>query len=318
MIEVENLSKRFGRIRAVDDISFRVASGEIVGFLGPNGAGKTTTLRVLSCFLPADGGTARIAGYDVFHESLEARRCIGYLPENAPLYEDMRVVEYLRYRGRLKGLGFGSLGERIDTVIESCGLKRVRRQLIARLSKGYRQRVGLADALVHEPEVLILDEPTIGLDPNQLRVIRDLIVSLGKRHTILLSSHMLSEIETVCDRVLIINDGRIVASDKPRNLLDRVKGSAYVSIEIQGPAPAVGEALSAMDGIQAVDLVAEGPWLRYRCACDFDADVRPAVFGLAAERGWTLRELHAESRRLEDAFAAMTRRASPAAAGGEG
>src|SRR5450755_3108889 len=208
MIEVSNLTKRYAGRTAVSDISFSVARGEIVGLLGPNGAGKSTTMRILSSFLPATSGTVRVAGFDVFHDSEDVRRRIGYMPENNPLYPEMRVREYLKFRARLKGLGWRRSRERMDTVMEQCGLTDVSRRVIGQLSKGYRQRVGLADALVHEPELIILDEPTIGLDPNQIRLVRQLIKGLGGTHTVLISTHILPEAEMTCHRVLIMFDGK--------------------------------------------------------------------------------------------------------------
>src|SRR5471030_84371 len=212
MIEVSNLTKRYAGRTAVSDISFTVARGEIVGLLGPNGAGKSTTMRILSSFMPATSGTVRVAGYDVFHDSVEVRRRIGFMPENNPLYPEMRVREYLKFRARLKGLGWKKSRERVTTVMEQCDLTDVSKRIIGQLSKGYRQRVGLADALVHEPELIILDEPTIGLDPNQIRSVRQLIKDLGRSHTVLISTHILSEVEMTCSRVLIMKGGKIVAA----------------------------------------------------------------------------------------------------------
>src|SRR5664279_3206525 len=218
MIEVSNLTKRYSGHTAVDDISFTVARGEIVGLLGPNGAGKSTTMRILSCYLPASSGTVRVGGLDVFQQSDEVRRRIGYMPENNPLHSDMRVREYLKFRARLKGLGRQQSRRRVDVVMEQCGLTEVGRRIIGQLSKGYRQRVGLADALVHEPELIILDEPTIGLDPNQIRSVRQLIKSLATVHTVLISTHILPEAEMTCNRLVIMYEGRILAADTPENL----------------------------------------------------------------------------------------------------
>ena len=218
MIEVTNLTKRYAGRTAVAGISFTVARGEIVGLLGPNGAGKSTTMRILSCFMPATSGTVRVAGFDVFHQSDEVRRRIGYMPENNPLYPEMRVREYLKFRARLKGLNWRRSRERVGTVMEQCGLTEVSRRIIGQLSKGYKQRVGLADALVHEPELIILDEPTIGLDPHQIRAVRQLIKSLVQRHTVLISTHILPEAEMTCNRMLIMYDGKILAADTPDNL----------------------------------------------------------------------------------------------------
>src|SRR5213083_1148488 len=218
MIEVANLTKRYAGHTALSNISFQVGRGEIVGLLGPNGAGKSTTMRILSCFIPATSGTVRVAGLDVFRDSEEVRRRIGYMPENNPLHADMRVREYLKFRARLKGLNRVRSRERVDTVMEQCGLTDVSRKLIGYLSKGYQQRVGLADALVHQPELIILDEPTIGLDPHQIRAVRQMIKDLASRHTVLISTHILHEVEMTCSRVLILHEGRILAADTTENL----------------------------------------------------------------------------------------------------
>src|SRR5271157_2768463 len=231
MIKVEQLTKKYSGVTAISDLSFEVGKGEIVGFLGPNGAGKSTTMRILSSFMPATSGRALIAGHDVFRDSLKARMHLGYLPESVPLYGDMRVSEYLRYRGSLKGLGGKKLRNRVNVVKELCSVKEVENKLIGALSKGYRQRVGLADALVHDPDLLILDEPTIGLDPNQIRSVRELIKNLGRHHTILLSTHILPEVEATCSRVIIINRGRIEASDTPDNLRRQLRGAGGIRLE---------------------------------------------------------------------------------------
>src|SRR5215510_14711440 len=235
MIEVTNLTKRYAGHTAVANISFTVGRGEIVGLLGRNGAGKSTTMRILSCFLPATSGTVRIAGLDVFHDSVEVRRRIGYMPENNPLHLDMRVREYLKFRARLKGLSRRQSRERVDTVMEQCALSDVARRIIGQLSKGYRQRVGLADALVHEPDLIILDEPTIGLDPHQIRAVRQLIKGLGKAHTVLISTHILPEAEMTCNRVVIMYDGKILAADRPENLQRLMSSNNQVIAEIAAP-----------------------------------------------------------------------------------
>ena len=306
MIHVDHLTKKYGRFRAVDDLSFDVAQGEIVGFLGPNGAGKTTTMRILAGYLPATGGSASICGMDIFKESLEVRRRIGYLPEMVPLYGEMRVIEYLRYRGQLKGLRGAALRERVATVSEACAVADVARKLIGSLSKGYRQRVGLADALINDPEVLILDEPTIGLDPNQIRLIRELVVSLRGQHAVLLSSHILSEIQSVCDRVLIINEGRIVASDTPENLVGLLHGSRRVVAEIRGPEDAILTDLKALDGIARVSVTQDNGWNRFVCECADGRDVRGEIFRLAGGASWEMRELRSEHGDLEDVFVQIT------------
>ena len=290
MIRVENLTQRYGRLTAVDDLSFTVGQGEIVGFLGPNGAGKTTTMRVLSGYLP----------------DIRTSLAIYYLPESVPLYTDMRVREYLRYRGSLKGLRGRRLRERVADATASCGLEDVRGRIIGKLSKGFRQRVGLADSLLHEPPLLILDEPTIGLDPNQIRHIRALIKSLAQRHTVLLSSHILPEVEALCQRVLIIDKGKIVASDTTANLVSRRKGHAEVVAEVRGPAEAVLAAMRSVPGVTAVSLQTEGEWHRLTIDGDDERDVRPDVYRAVSAGGWVLRELRIEKRNLEDAFVAAT------------
>jgi len=306
MIKVSNLTKRFGGLTVLDNLSFEVKRGEIVGFLGPNGAGKTTAMRILACYLPPTGGTVTIDGLDSLDHSLEVRRRIGYLPENVPIYHDMRVKEYLRYRARLKGLDGRKMRSRIEEVISRCGLTDVRRSMIGILSKGYRQRVGLADALVHDPEVLILDEPTIGLDPNQIRHIRNLIKSLAQRHTVLLSTHILPEVEMVCDRVLILNKGKIMASDTADNLVGLIKGNLQIVVEVQGPRDVISGTLKAMKGVVGVLHEPVGEWDRFTCSCDSGSDVRGDLFKVISENRWVLRELKVEKRNLEDVFVSMT------------
>src|SRR6516225_9168895 len=235
MIEVAHLTKRYAGRTAVSNISFTVRRGEIVGLLGPNGAGKSTTMRILSCYLPATSGTVRVAGLDVFRDSEEVRRRIGYMPENNPLHFDMRVREYLKFRARLKGLGCKQSRQRVDSVLEQCSLTDVGHRIVGHLSKGYRQRVGLADALVHEPELIILDEPTIGLDPNQIRSVRQLIKSLANNHTVLISTHILPEAEMTCNRMLILYEGKILAADTPDNLQNLMTGNNHVMAEIAAP-----------------------------------------------------------------------------------
>ena len=251
MIEVQNLTKAFGAVHAVDDVSFTVGKGEILGFLGPNGAGKTTTMRVLTGYLPATRGTARIAGYDVTEQSLEVRRRIGYLPENPPLYPDMSVASYLDFVARIKGVPSATRAGRVDAALEMANITDKKKELIKRLSKGYKQRVGLAQALVHNPDVIILDEPTIGLDPKQIIEVRHLIKSLAGSHTIILSTHILPEVSMTCDRVVIINKGRVVAEDTPDNLVRRLKGAGTTRIEVRGDQASVLEAIRAVPGVIA-------------------------------------------------------------------
>ena len=308
MIAVADLTKRYAGRTAVAGISFTVARGEIVGLLGPNGAGKSTTMRILSCFMPATSGTARVAGYDVFHESDEVRRRIGYMPENNPLYPEMRVREYLKFRARLKGLNRRRSRERVTTVMEQCGLTDVGRRIIGQLSKGYKQRVGLADALVHEPELIILDEPTIGLDPHQIRAVRQLIKSLAQKHTVLISTHILPEAEMTCNRMLIMYDGKILAADTPDNLQRLMAGSSQIIAEIAAPAEVLREAWSQMPGVEQFDVSSsEGEFQRCALTPRDGYDLRPAIFALAQERGWVMRELTRSRHSLEDIYVQVTR-----------
>jgi ABC-2 type transport system ATP-binding protein len=308
MIEVQHLTKRYGRHAAVDDVSFTVGRGEIVGLLGPNGAGKSTIMRVLACFLPASAGTARVAGFDVSHEADEVRRRMAYMPENNPLHMDMRVREYLKFRARLKGLGVAASRERVEVVTQECGLADVSRKIIGTLSKGYRQRVGLADALVHEPELVILDEPTIGLDPRQIRAVRQLVKNLGRRHTVLVSSHILPEIEMTCERVLILREGKILAADTTANLQARMSGGGTVVAEIEAPVADVYACFEAMPAVAHCEVVAAAG---VYCLCTLTAspgmDLRPIVYETVVARGWKLRELTHTRHSLEDIFMQITR-----------
>ena len=308
MIEVSNLTKRYAGRAAISDISFAVARGEIVGLLGPNGAGKSTTMRILACFLPATSGTARVAGFDVFRESDEVRRRIGFMPENNPLHPEMRVREYLKFRARLKGLGWHKSRERVATVMEQCGLKDVGRRVIGQLSKGYRQRVGLADALVHEPELIILDEPTIGLDPHQIRSVRQLIKSLAGKHTILISTHILPEAEMMCSRMLIMFGGKILAADTPENLQRLMAGGSQIVAEIAAGGAELNEAFSQLPGVEQFDVSAsDGEFQRCALTPRDGYDLRPMIFLLAREHGWTLRELTRSRHTLEDIYVQVTK-----------
>ena len=305
MIHVQNLVKRFGGHPALAGVSFDVAKGEILGFLGPNGAGKTTTMRILTCFLPASAGIAQVNGFDVFAQPLEVRRCVGYLPENVPLYPEMRVSEYLDFRARLKRVGRGERRARIADLVEKCGLGEAVRKPIGTLSKGFRQRVGLADALVANPPILILDEPTVGLDPNQIREVRALIRELGREHTILLSTHILPEVEMVCGRVVIIHQGRVVAQDTPAGLRAEVEGRGRVVCEVRGPEAQVREALARIPGVRSVEA---GEGARLVLDCEPGRDVREEVFRAVVAGGWTLVELRADAMSLEDIFVRITTR----------
>ncbi len=309
MIEVANLTKRYAGHTAVSDISFTVGRGEIVGLLGSNGAGKSTTMRILSCFMPATSGTVRVAGFDVFTEADEVRRRIGYMPENNPLYPEMRVREYLKFRARLKGLTRKRLRERMDVVMEQCSLTNVSRKIIGQLSKGYRQRVGLADSLVHEPELIILDEPTIGLDPKQIRSVRQLIKDLGRNHTVLISTHILPEVEMMCSRVLILHEGKILAADTPENLQKLMSGNGQIIAEIAAPQDELRTCWEEMGEVEYYDLVPLSDGF-IRCALTprDGMDLRPHIFALARERGWILQELTRSRHSLEDIYLRVTRR----------
>src|ERR1700758_3140797 len=280
MIKVDNLTKRYAGEAAIQDLNFEVAQGEIMGFLGPNGAGKTTTMRILAGFMPPTSGRATVAGFDVFEQSLLARAHLGYMPENVPLYTDMRVTEYLNYRAALKGVHHRRLAERVGDVKELCGLKEVESKLIGTLSKGYRQRVGLADALVSEPDLLILDEPTIGLDPNQIRQVRELIKNLGKQHTILLSTHILPEVEMTCSRVIIIHKGRIEACDTPENLLGQIRQAGGVLVEAKTGNDNGAEELKKISGVREVATEQENGWQIFSLRVESGLDLREEIFKL--------------------------------------
>ena len=306
MIRVQNLTKFYGDRKAVDGISFHIEEGEIVGFLGPNGAGKTTTMRILSCYMPASSGTARLAGHDVFSESLKVRRVVGYLPEMAPLDNGMRSREYLNFRGKLRGLNRSDRESAIRRVTELCWLGDFIDRPIGQLSKGMRQRVGLADALLHDPKVLILDEPTIGLDPTQIRETRQLIRDLAPKHTVLLSSHILPEVEATCERTIIIAEGRIVASGSPDELKDRIRGGSRLMAEISGPDDDVKKALSGVKGVKSVHSESDNGWLRLTIDTNSKSDPREDIFKLVKDKGWSLREIRLEVGSLEEFFVQIT------------
>jgi ABC-2 type transport system ATP-binding protein len=315
MIEVQNLTKSYPTQTAVADVSFSVKEGEIVGFLGPNGAGKTTTMRVLTGFLPPTSGTARIAGHDVLTHSREARASLGYLPESAALYPEMRVREFLAYRARLEGVFGGEVRRRVGEALGYCLLEEVADRKIDNLSKGYRQRTALAGALVHQPPVLILDEPTVGLDPTQIIKIREMIRALGRERAVLLSTHILPEVDAVCDRVLIIDRARIVAEGTPQELRTRLAGTPVVRAAFRGAVPA-REALEKLPGIVKIE-EEQGPQeTRVRLECAPDVDPSEEIFHLAVERGWVLRQLAREALSLEDVFVRLTQHdeAAPAPA----
>lgn len=300
MIEVRNLSKHYGSVRAVDDITFDVAEGEIVGFLGPNGAGKTTTLRILTCYMPATSGAARIAGHDVLTESMKVRELVGYLPESVPLYPEMRVREYLRFRGKLHGLDRAACESGIGRVSERCWLADVIDRPIGQLSKGYRQRVGLADALLHNPRVLVLDEPTVGLDPTQIRETRSLIRELAQDHTVILSSHILPEVEATCQRLIIIRRGQLVANGTPDELRQQISTQSNLIAELKAPEADVVAGVRALAGADVVHGEVHDGWTRVSIASE--RDLREDVYRLATEKNWSLRELRRDIATLEDFF----------------
>ncbi len=308
MINVRHLTKRYVNVAAVDDISFDVEENEIVGLLGPNGAGKTTTMRILTCFMPATAGSATVAGYDVFTDSLNVRQQIGYLPENVPLYLDMRVKEYLMFRARLKNIPRRERKKKIDYCLDITGISDVQNQITGTLSKGYRQRVGLADTLIHDPKILILDEPTIGLDPNQIRLIRQTIKGLGQKHTILLSTHILPEVEMVCDRIMIINKGKIVAMDTPANLMKQLKSSSNMVLEIKGAGKNIKDSLSGINGVGSVTWKEKGDANEFFVEGTGNKDIREDIFRCIVENNYVLREMKRQPVTLEEIFHQITTR----------
>ena len=315
MIVARNLTKHYGERVAVDDVSFEIQQGEIIGFLGPNGAGKTTTIRLLTGYLPPTSGEARIAGYDPLAQPVEARRHLGYLPETVPLYGEMTVYDYLTFFGRLRGLSGDYREERIEAALTACHLEEVEDTQIGKLSKGYRQRVGLAQAILHEPDVLILDEPTIGLDPIQIAETRNLIKELGKEHTIILSSHILPEVSAICARVIILDEGRVVAVDTPQQLANQVRGASRISLELRGPAQDIASVLRQVPGVVAVNV--HNPSTGSQQAsqitnltvdCAVGEDVREQIAALVVRNGLGLLTLQAAPVTLEEVFVKLTTR----------
>ena len=312
MITVKELTKRYARTTAVDQISFEVAKGQIVGFLGPNGAGKTTTMRMLTCFLPPSAGTAKVAGFDVLEQPLEVKKHIGYLPESPPIYPEMETSEYLRFVGKLKGLSGAELQKRIDYVCDRCAIADVKTRLLGKLSKGYRQRVGLAQAIIHNPDVLVLDEPTAGLDPKQINETRDLIKDLAGEHTIILSTHILPEVEQTCEQVIIINRGKLVATDSVRNLQARARGAESVVMEVAGrngslEAPSVQQKLEQVPGVSRVFCKEQ---IDSRAVFEVESQkgqfVRGDLARAVVESGWDLNELRPAAMSLEEVFLQLT------------
>ena len=312
MIEVRELTKSYGTTVAVDNVTFDAHAGEVLGFLGPNGAGKTTTMRILTCYLSADAGTATVAGYDVFEESVEVRKHIGYLPESAPLYTDMGVIEYLNFMTQVRNIPKSQRKERIRTVIDTCGLDDVIQKDIGELSKGYRQRVGLAQSLIHDPPILILDEPTSGLDPSQIIEIRNLIRNIGQEKLVLFSTHILPEVSATCSRILIINNGKIVANGTPAELSSQAKGEEIVHITIRGTQETIEAQLNALEFVSQWHHVGtDNGTLRYQINAAQGSDAAEALFHLVVENGWSLTELRQESVDLEDVFLNLTDKEQP-------
>ncbi len=308
MIEVEQLTKRYGSVKAIESLSFGVEKGEILGFLGPNGAGKTTTMRILTCFLPATEGTARVAGYDVFSQPLEVKRRIGYLPENPPLYNEMTVDSYLDFVAKIKGVETASRKKRIDEVKERVSIREYSGTLIKNLSKGYKQRVGLAQALVHDPEVLILDEPTVGLDPNQIIEVRELIKSLSGNHTIILSTHILPEVSMTCQRVVIIAEGKIVAVNTPKNLTRQLQGVDRIYVAAKGPQATVTGKIQEIDGVLKVESqkLDGDEAFSYSVEVELKKDVRGKLARKIVESGFDLLEVRTMGMSLEEVFLQLT------------
>lgn len=308
MIKIKNLTKRYGELKAVNDVTFDVHTGEILGFLGPNGAGKTTTVRIITCYMLPTSGWVEVDGLSVFENSLEVRKKIGYLPENAPLYSEMNVYDYLRFIMGLRGIPKDRFNSRTAEMIDICGLEPVIHRNIGELSKGFRQRVGLAQAMVHDPEILILDEPTSGLDPNQIAEIRSLIKELGKEKTVILCTHILPEVEATCGRVLIINEGKIVADGSPKELQSSFQGREKIYLELKTQSTDVQAKLAILENIEKVEeIAANGNDLKkFNIECTQGVDLREKIFRLAVENTWVLLEMRKEQASLEDIFRQLT------------
>jgi len=308
MIKIKNLTKKYGELKAVNDVTFDVHTGDILGFLGPNGAGKTTTVRIITCYMYPTSGWVEVDGLNVFEHSLEVRKKIGYLPENAPLYSEMNVLDYLHFIMGIRGVVKDRWSQRTNQIIDICGLGPVIHRNIGELSKGFRQRVGLAQAMVHDPEVLILDEPTSGLDPNQIAEIRSLIKELGKEKTVILCTHILPEVEATCGRVLIINEGKIVADGSPAELQSSFQGKEQIYLELKAPFEDVETKLANLENVEKVEKIASnGNGLKkFTVECAKGVDLREEVFRLAVENHWVLLEMRKEQASLEDVFRELT------------
>jgi len=319
MIEVENLTKYYGNIRAIENVTFRVEKGEVVGFLGPNGSGKTTTMRILTCFMPASSGRATVAGYDVFTQSLDVRRHIGYMPESVPLYTEMKVISYLKYVSKIRKIPRTQRNSRLDAVLEACGLTHMRNRIIGQLSKGYRQRVGLAQALIHNPDVLILDEPTIGLDPKQIVEIRELIKEFGKEHTILLSTHILPEASMICGRIIVINngsiagsitlsDGRITSVQSSEGETTTLGENEKLYVEAKAPTEDFRVAVSKIPNVinvQVVEQIANN-YPQFYIDYELNTDIREQLSSVIISKGWELLEMRPVEMTLEEVFLRLT------------
>jgi len=307
VISVENLTKRYATKTAIEAMSFRVEKGEILGFLGPNGAGKTTTMRIITGYMPSTDGTVKVDGFDVADQPLEVRRRIGYLPENPPLYTEMTVNSYLQFVAKLKGLTGARVQEDVNRAMDRVNITDVQDRIIAKLSKGYKQRVGIAQALLGDPPVLILDEPTIGLDPKQIQEVRELIKSLAGTHTVVLSTHILPEVEQTCHRVIIIDHGKIVAVDTPQNLRSQIQGGARVIIEVEGPAADVLTAVKAVPGVATARILTQDASRgSFQVDVDSGKDIRRDLARAVVQAGWGLLELQSENMSLEDIFIKLT------------
>jgi ABC-2 type transport system ATP-binding protein len=309
MINIRNLSKHYGSLRAVDDITFEVKTGEILGFLGPNAAGKTTTMKIITCYMPPTSGTVEVENYNVFDNSLEIRRMIGYMPEDNPLYPDMNVADYLLFVAELRGIASSERTRRLKGIIELCGVGDVLHQDVGELSKGFRQRVGLARAMVHDPDILVLDEPTVGLDPNQIVEIRNLIRELGKEKTVILSTHILPEVQATCDRVVIIHQGKLVADGTPQELQSSFQGQELVHLLLKAPENDVAATIGHLENVSKVEeKESEGTGLRrFAVEAQKGMDIRESLFHLAVDQKWTILEMQREQASLENIFRELTK-----------
>ncbi|MCP5462844.1 MAG: ATP-binding cassette domain-containing protein [bacterium] len=308
MIEVKNLSKRYGITQAVRDVSFEVKRGEVLGFLGPNGAGKTTTMKIITCYIPPTDGTVSVAGFDILENPLDVRKRIGYLPESTPLYTDLMVEEYLYFVAQMRQIPISQRQQRIKKIIETCSLKEVLKKDIGQLSKGFKQRVGLAQAMIHDPDILILDEPTSGLDPNQIIEIRQLIKKLGKEKTIILSTHILPEVSATCDRVIIINEGQLVASGTPSELQEQAAGDTILYSSIKALKKDIESVLPTLDFVKEFRLIdTQDSFLRYKIITQkTESDPGEQLFSAAVKNNWILSEIHKENLSMEDIFLKLT------------